>query len=77
MTFDPLFKVFLVIFQLGTGQHSIWLEKMILGYKFQILGIKTTLGQHIAKNFPVYLKKIWMPVVNIHWCLWTLKGLNI
>ena len=24
-----------------------------------------------------YLRKIWMPVVNIHWCLWTLKGLNI
>ena len=24
-----------------------------------------------------YLKKIWMPVVNIHWCSWTLKGINI
>ena len=24
-----------------------------------------------------YLKKIWMPVVNIRWCPWTLKGLNI
>ena len=24
-----------------------------------------------------YLKKNWMPVVNIHWCPWTLKGLNI
>ena len=24
-----------------------------------------------------YLKKIWMPVVNIHWCPWTLKGFNI
>ena len=24
-----------------------------------------------------YLKKIWMPVVNIHWCPWTLKFLNI
>ena len=28
---------------------------MILGYKFHILGIKTTLGQHIAKNLPVYM----------------------
>ena len=27
---------------------------MILGCKFHILGIKTTLGQHIAKNLPVY-----------------------
>ena len=27
---------------------------MILGYKFHILGMKTTLGQHIAKNLPVY-----------------------
>ena len=54
MTFDPLFKVLLVIVQLGTGQHSIRLEKMILGCKFHILGIKTTLGQHIAKNLPVY-----------------------
>ena len=50
MTFDPLFKVLLVIFQLGTGRHSIRLEKMILGCKFHILGIKTTLGQHITKN---------------------------
>ena len=24
-----------------------------------------------------YLKKIWIPVVNIQWCPWTLKGLNI
>ena len=24
-----------------------------------------------------YLKKIWMPVVNINWCPWTLKGFNI
>ena len=24
-----------------------------------------------------YLKKIWMPVVNIHWCPWTLKDFNI
>ena len=54
MTFDPLFKVLLVIFQLGTGRHSIRLEKIILGCKFHILGIKTTLGQHIAKNLPVY-----------------------
>ena len=50
MTFDPFFKVFLIIFQLSTGRHSIRLEKMILGCKFQILGIKTTLGQHFAKN---------------------------
>ena len=55
MTFDPLFKVLMVIFQLGTGWHSIRLEKMILGCKFHILGIKTTLGQHIAKNLPVYM----------------------
>ena len=54
MTFDPLFKVLVVIFLLGTGRHSIWLEKIILGCKFHILGIKTTLGQHIAKNLPVY-----------------------
>ena len=54
MTFDPLFKVLLVKFRLGTGRHSIRLEKMILGCKFHILGIKTTLGQHIAKNLPVY-----------------------
>ena len=54
MTFDPLFKVLLVIFQLGTGLHSIRLEKMILSCKFHILGMKTTLGQHIAKNLPVY-----------------------
>ena len=27
---------------------------MILDCKFHILGIKTTLGQHIAKNLPVY-----------------------
>ena len=45
--FDPLFKVLLVIFQLGTGRHSIRLEKMILGCKFQILGIKTTVGHYI------------------------------
>ena len=25
----------------------------------------------------VYLKKIWMPVVNFHWCPWTLKVFNI
>ena len=24
-----------------------------------------------------YLKKIWMPVVNISWCQWTLRGFNI
>ena len=24
-----------------------------------------------------YLKKIWIPVVNIQWCPWTFKGLNI
>ena len=45
MTFDPPFKVLLVIFQLGTGRHSIRLDKMILGCKFHIWGIKTTLGQ--------------------------------
>ena len=28
---------------------------MILGCKFHILGIRTTLGQHIAKNLPVYV----------------------
>ena len=28
---------------------------MILGCKFHILGIKTTLGQHIAENLPVYI----------------------
>ena len=54
MTFDPLVEVLLIIFQLGTGRHSIRLEKMTLGCKFHILGIKTTLGQHIAKNLPVY-----------------------
>ena len=55
MTFDPLFNVLLVIFQLGTGQHSIRLEKMIIGCKFHILGIITTLGQYIAKNLPDYM----------------------
>ena len=45
--FDPLFKVLLVIFRLGTGRHSIRLEKMILDCKFQILGIKTTMGHYI------------------------------
>ena len=47
MTFDPLLKVLLVIFRLGTGRHSIRLEKMILDGKFQILGIKTTVGHYI------------------------------
>ena len=47
MTFDPLFKVLLVIFRLGTGRHSIRFEKMILDCKFQILGIKTTVGHYI------------------------------
>ena len=45
--FDPLFKVLLVIFQLGTGRHSIRLEKMIPDCKFQILGIKTIVGHYI------------------------------
>ena len=45
--FDPILKVLLVIFQLGTGRHSIRLEKMILDCKFQILGIKTTVGHYI------------------------------
>ena len=52
----PLFKVLLVIFQLCTRRHSIRLEKMILGCNFHILGIKTTLGQHIARNLPVYVR---------------------
>ena len=59
----PLFKVLPVIFQLGTGQHSIRLEKIILGCKFHILGIKTTLGQHIAKNLPVYIASC----LCVHW----------
>ena len=45
--FDPLYKVLQVIFRLSTGQHSIQLEKMILDCKFQILGIKTTVGHYI------------------------------
>ena len=45
--FDSLFKVLLDIFQLGTGRHSIRLEKNILECKFQILGIKTTVGHYI------------------------------
>ena len=45
--FDPLFKVLMVIFRLGTGRHWIQLEKMILDCKFQILGIKTTVGHYI------------------------------
>ena len=24
-----------------------------------------------------YLKKIWMPVVNIHWCSWTPEGFDV
>ena len=36
---------------------------MILGYEFHILGIKTTLGQHIAKNLPVYK----LSAVHLSW----------
>ena len=45
--FDRLFKVLLDIFELGTGRHSIRLEKMIWESKFQILGIKTNVGHYI------------------------------
>ena len=48
--FNPIFKVLIVILQLSTGRNLIRLEKLILGCKFHILGIKTTLGQHIAKK---------------------------
>ena len=39
----------LVIFRLGTGRHSPRLEKIISDCKFQILGIKTTVGHYIIK----------------------------
>ena len=75
--FDPLFKVLLVIFQLGTGQHSIRLEKMILGCKFHILGIKTTFGQHIAKNLPVYLQNASQSICVIVWHYRNMNGSSI
>ena len=45
--FDPLFKVLLVIFRLGTERLPIRVEKKILDCKFQILGIRTTVGHYI------------------------------
>ena len=51
----PFLRYFCSYFSLAPGGIQTGLKKMILGCKFHILGIKTTLGQHIAKNLPVYM----------------------
>ena len=51
MTFDLLF----ISAWHQAPFNLAWKKKIILGCKFHILGIKTTLGQDIAKNLLVYV----------------------